>query len=211
MVGCGEAEKRPKAEPSPKVEVRPQAALIFPKALEVDDPAVNAFVTRAMSICASRYYEDFRLLWSAREDPMSREEFEESWNAVKDIHIRAVRKAKLAGLPKDESDDSAIDSGAAFVGPPPFGAAPSMPVSAKPDNREPQVVYLVAAEVALDPTHRAAARNPKREVVLLLIREHGDWKLARATKAMRSWIKEQIDGPFVGPPSNAASATASRP
>jgi hypothetical protein len=168
----GEADAPVADKPAAKPAARP-AALVFPDSIRVADESVNAFVTRAMTICASRRYDDFRLLWSARETPMSSGEFEESWNAVKDIRVRSVEKAKLAA-------------------------------DAASPGEAPQLVYAVAAEVVLDPAHRAAQREPKRDVVLMLVREHDQWRLARAPKPMRDWMQEKLAA-------RAADSPASEP
>ena len=140
--------------------------LAFPENLRVDDASVNTFVNQAMTVCSSRDYDAFRLLWSAREDPLSRDEFEAGWQAVKEIRIRALDRVKL-DLSSDEDDTS------------------------------PQTVYALLAEVALDPTHQAAQKKPRREVVLMIVREHEEWRLAKAPKRMRAWMTDKVNG--IGP------------
>ncbi len=171
---CSREEHKPGApKAATEVNPRPVAQLVFPNTLEAEDASVNAFVRQAMNTCASRDYDAFRLLWSAREDPMSREEFEESWNAVRDIRVRALERARVA------AGDSAA----------------SGRESANPNRAasEPQLVYVIHAEVALDPAHPAAQRSPEREVVLMLVREHDRWRLARAPKPMRAWIRKKAE------------------
>jgi hypothetical protein len=146
--------------------------LQFPEELKVADAAVNRLVLEAMSACAEKRYDDFRAAWSPREDPMSRDEFEQSWHAVREIRLRALKPAMF---------ESASEGG-------------------RPDR---QRVYVAYAEVLLDPEHRAGEREPLREAVLMLIQEQGQWRLARAPKAMRAWIREQVHPrthAFVGPP-----------
>jgi hypothetical protein len=148
--------------------------LVFPPELRVEDPTVNDFVTRAMSVCAVGDYDAFRLLWSPKEDPIPRGDFEHGWDAVTEIRIRALEKALLA-------------------------PDPSTPLSEAP------TVFVLAATVTLDPKHKAGRREPQREVVLMTIREQDEWRLARAPKAMRDWIREKIgpnsgDAPSPTPP-----------
>lgn len=71
------------------------ARLVYTDNLHVADSAVNAFINRAMAVCAAGVYSDFRLLWSAGADPMPRDEFEQGWQAVQQIRILAVEKALL--------------------------------------------------------------------------------------------------------------------
>ena len=140
--------------------------LVFPENLRVDDASVNTFVNQAMTVCSSRDYDAFRLLWSARADPLSRDEFEAGWQAVKEIQIRALDRVKL-DLSPDERDTP------------------------------PQTVYALFAEVALHPTHQAARKKPRREVVLMSVQEHEEWRLAKAPKRMRAWMTDKVKG--IGP------------
>lgn len=73
--------------------------LVFPPELRVADSTVNEFATKAMTVCAAGEYEAFRLLWSAREDPLPREEFEEGWQAVQTIKVRALERVMLDADP----------------------------------------------------------------------------------------------------------------
>ncbi len=134
--------------------------LVFPDEVRVEDASVNDFLERAMEDCASGDYDKFRLLWSARQEPLPRDEFEQGWQAVRQIRIRALQRVMLAPDPDHELDQG-------------------------------ETVYAFLADVALDPMHRAGQREPNREVVLMVIREHEQWRLARAPKPMRTWIKEQ--------------------
>ncbi len=79
---------------------KPAELLLFSKELRVEDTSVNNFVERAMAECASGDYDRFRRLWSVREDPLSRGEYEEGWQAVRRIRIRALEKVMLAPLPE---------------------------------------------------------------------------------------------------------------
>ena len=137
------------------------SVLVFPDDLRMADAGVNEFVARAMTTCAKGEYDAFRLLWSAREEPLPREEFEQGWQAVQTIRVRALEKVKLA-----------------------------------PDARttppQDEVAYALLAEVSLDPTHKAGQREPQREVVLMLTREHDEWRLARAPKPMRNWVRDKV-------------------
>ncbi len=134
--------------------------LIFPDAVRVQDASINDFLERAMKDCAGGDYDRFRLLWSARQEPLPRDEFEQGWQAVRQIRIRTLQKVILAPDP-----DRNLDRG--------------------------ESVYAFLADVTLDPMHRAGQREPNREVVLMILREHEQWRLASAPKPMRKWIKEQ--------------------
>ena len=155
----------------------PATKLVFPEEIRVADASVNTFVEHAMGVCSNPDYQAFRLLWSVREQPLTRDEFEEGWLAVKEIRVRALDKVKLT---------SATGQGEESL----------------------QTVYALYAEVALDPTHEAARKDPRREVVLMIVPEHGDWRLAKAPKRMRAWMTDKVKGSTNGAerPSEGGSA-----
>lgn len=98
---CG-ACRSEKEEPSVEVPVETKSDILeFPLALHVEDESVNAFVTKAMIDCASGDYDRFRLLWSAREEPLARGEYDRGWQAVEEIRVRALEKIIL----KQSADD----------------------------------------------------------------------------------------------------------
>lgn len=85
---------------SSEVEVDPAVkardVLIFPDTLKVEDAQVNAFVVEAMTVCAAGDYDRFRLLWSVREEPLPRHEYERGWQAVEEIRLRVLQQVALA-------------------------------------------------------------------------------------------------------------------
>lgn len=94
-----EPEKTPLAPSSGAANSKPPDLLVFPDELRVADSTVNTFVTKAMTTCAAGDYEAFRLLWSVREEPLPREEFEQGWHAVQTIKVRALEKVMLDADP----------------------------------------------------------------------------------------------------------------
>lgn len=76
-----------------------RAVLTFPPELKVADATVNEFVTEAMHTCANGDYDSFRLLWSAREELITKREYERGWKAVLSMDIRALEEVKLAAEP----------------------------------------------------------------------------------------------------------------
>lgn len=136
----------------------------FPDGLRVEDDAVNQFVKRAMEVCASGDYEQFRLLWRSQDDPLPNDEYDQGWQAVQRIQIRALRKVFLANEPDPQN---------------PKGAA----------------AYAVLADVSLDATHQAGQNEPLRQVVLLVVKEKGNWRLANATKEVKRWIRDRAESP----------------
>jgi hypothetical protein len=57
----------------------------------VDDPTVNEFLRTAMGACARGDYDQFRRLWSAKTEPLTREQFERGWNSAESIAVLAVQ------------------------------------------------------------------------------------------------------------------------
>jgi hypothetical protein len=157
------ARAQPVDEPAKQV-----VQLLFPDSVRVEDPSVNEFVTRVMRDCAGGDYDAFRLLWSARAEPLPRDEYEEGWQAIQRIKIRALERVLLAQGSDDEAETDAA--------------------------------YALAMDVALDPAHRAGQRAQHREVVLLLVHEHGAWRLAHAPRAVRTWVKSLTDRPEAAGP-----------
>ncbi len=158
----------------PVAAVQPKNILEFPAELRVQDDAINGMVEKAMSACASGDYNLFRGLWSVREEPLSREEFEEGWKAVREIRIRALQKIRI-DMGADNDNRSAEPGG--------------------------EVHYVVLASVVFDPTLKATQKEPEREVVLLVIPEQGEWRVARAPKSIREWIHQQLSTkPVTGGP-----------
>jgi hypothetical protein len=159
LAGC--EPSTPEAPNNPgMVEPKPANILFFPDEFHVGDETVNDFVRRAMADCASGDYQKFRLLWSTREEPLPRGEYDQGWQAVQEIRIRALQEVILAADPER-------------------------------GRKEDQTVYGLAADVSLDPAHRAGKKEPSREVVLMVVSEQGSWRLARPPKAMRDWIKQR--------------------
>ncbi len=161
--GCRPATEAPASgtQGSESTQAKQADLLVFPNDLRVADEAVNRFVTRAMTACSTGDYEKFRLLWSARESPLPREEFEEGWHAVQRIKVRVLQEVKL------EADPA--------VG-----------------REAPQTAYALLVDVSLDPTLKAGQKEPVRHVVLMLVLENDEWRLAKAPKAMREWVKNKV-------------------
>lgn len=178
MTWACEPDAPPPVIPSnePKaVESGPELA--FPDELRVTDKAVNDFLDHAMRLGASGNYDEFRLLWSARDEPLSRAEYDEGWQAVRTIRIRALERVQLAS-----------------------GDGPAPPTV--------DPVYAAYAEVELDPTQKAGKREARRKVICMLVQEHGEWRLARAPKPLREWLRTKVEGP---PPAPGATQPTPQP
>jgi hypothetical protein len=96
-------------ENSPTAPERKEEVVVFPSRLRVDDATVNEFVRMALAQCAAGDYDAFRRLWTARQEPLPRGEFEEGWQAVQKIEVRALEKVMLAGgEERDHADPKTV-------------------------------------------------------------------------------------------------------
>jgi len=179
--GC-EKQQDKRTEPA-ETEQAPEsrrAALIFPKSLRVEEAPVNALLEKAMRLCSEGDYENFRMIWTARQEPISRGEFLKGWAAMQQIRIRALERVALATPIGGQADADAGREAA------------------------PEIVYVAYAEMTLDPKqlgrakHRPGAgssdatADARREAVLMIVKELGDWRLAQAPKSMRSWVRKKL-------------------
>jgi hypothetical protein len=173
ICGCNEGDATDTSAPKPEIVQKPTDILVFPPELHVKDESANRFLTRAMKTCGDGEYESFRSLWSILEQPLPRGDFDQGWQAVQEIRIRAFQQVFL-----ERGRDGK-----------------------KPEG---ETVYVVFADVSLDPSHRAGEREPHREVALMLVREKDEWRLAKAPAKMRKWVKNL---PGQSPPKKAIDAT----
>ena len=140
---------------------KPAQVLIFPESMQVEDESVNAFVKKAMAACAKGDYGAFRLLWSARQEPLPQAEFDAGWKAVQAIRIRSLDHIRMA-VKSETGDEDLRDH------------------------------YVFVAEVQFDPQRPAGRKEPTRQVVLLMGKEQGQWRLARAPEKIRSWARAKL-------------------
>lgn len=142
MGGCDSGETTdPRRTDTTKVEPAKSAQVLsFPDAVQVDDASVNAFVRQAMGACARGDYDEFRLLWSARQEPLQQDEFDAGWKAVLEINIRSLDLIRL-GVKTDGGDEE-LRGHYVFLAEVKFD--PQHPAGRKQPTR--QVVLLVGKE-----------------------------------------------------------------
>lgn len=141
LSACNEERKQPSTPSAAYARpAKPAQVLSFPEALHVVDASVNEFVERAMDTCAKGDYDDFRLLWSVRQKPLERGEFEAGWLAVKAIEVRALELIKLAT--ETEAGGERLDEHYVFLAEVRFD--PQHPAGRKEPLRE--VILLLTKE-----------------------------------------------------------------
>lgn len=148
-VGCERAA--PVQTPSPSAKPASLATVVFPEELQAEDETVNAFVRQMIETCAAEDYDAFRLLWSARDKPLSEAEFIRGWRATRQVSILALQQRR--------------------------------------DPRDGEIVYVVHGRVELDPDK---VPQPEREIVLLLVKENGQWRIARAPSKVAKALKGEL-------------------
>ncbi len=163
VAGCdtGEVDTRDARAAAKSAPTKPVQVLTFPESIQVDDASVNAFVKEAMAACAKGAYDEFRLLWSSRQEPLQQDEFNAGWKAVLAINVRSLDLIRLA-------------------------------VKSDSGEEELREHYVFLAEVQFDPQHPAGRKEPTRQVVLLMGKEQGQWRLARAPAKVRSWVRDRV-------------------
>ncbi len=182
--GCRKEQTEDAVAKAEAVEPLPRHVLVFPKELEVEDESVNAFVREMMEVSTAGNYDDFRLLWSARQQPLPRSEFEKGWSAVEQIRVLALEKVALAG----ESAEGDADAETVYA------------LYADVQLDAEQLGGMRAA------TNKEA--GTRRKPILMFLREHGQWRIGRAPKQMCAWIKKKVDGDETGADSAPADAKA---
>lgn len=162
--GCERKEEAAAHKPTADIGATDiNAPLIFPDALKVEDESVNEFLTHAMAVCSQGDYSAFRLLWSAREEPLPRDEFRRGWSAVQSIRILHLQPVKLPRSSEAEDEESL------------------------------ELVYAACADVQLDAEQLGRQHDPDRRVVLLIVREQDSWRLANPPRELRDWVRGQVD------------------
>ena len=138
----------------------------FPQELRVDDESVNEFVERALVEAGGGDYEPYRLLWSVKDEPGSRGDYEQRWHGVTNIQLRALRRIILTngdGQPIGEAS-YALLADFSFDLPDGVGLQVDAP----------------------------AQREPLLGVVWIVTKEHDRWRLAKPPKAVKRWLREQV-------------------
>ena len=92
----------PEAATATPAEPEPRYSVVFPPELRADDPAIDALLDQALTACAEGDYDAFRLLWTAREDPVTREQFDYGWQALTELRVLALERLQ------DQADGSAV-------------------------------------------------------------------------------------------------------
>ncbi|MCK4657910.1 MAG: hypothetical protein KAV82_00170 [Phycisphaerae bacterium] len=143
--GIGACERKPQPPARLPPPVIDESLIDFPPEMHADDPVVNQFVGQVIETCVKGDYEKFRLLWTVREDPFPRQEFQRGWNALQKLRVLALQKMKTS---------------------------------------KGQYLYSLHVRAEFDDT----VPEPQKELVLLIVKEDDQWRLANAPAHHRKKI-----------------------
>ena len=63
---------------------------VFPESVRTDDESLNAFVERFAQICIDGEYDKYRLTVRRRSRPVQKDDFENIWHNIEEIHIEHI-------------------------------------------------------------------------------------------------------------------------
>lgn len=161
---CEPGEESKMALPPSTIAETPgveRAGYSLPHELRLDNDSANEFVELAMNAVSAGDYDPFRLLWSVKDEPVSRDDFEQRWTGLTQVRVRKLRPIILKnadGVPTgDETYAILVD----------FSSDPAV-VSRR---REPlrDIVWLVVNEQG-----QWRLAKPPKKVKLWLRKEIGD-------------------------------------
>ncbi len=64
----------------------------FPGRVRTEDESLNKFIEQFKEVCLRGEYGQYRLKVSRRVEPLSKQQFENAWHAVKSVRIELIRK-----------------------------------------------------------------------------------------------------------------------
>jgi hypothetical protein len=159
VTGCGrppeEAQESDVSPPLIDVTGEPAPTFDFPVACRTDDASLNAFIERFFSACSEGRYEDYRLLCSRYTQPLSREQFRQSWDRVQSVHVIEVAP-RASDVPTDPGDAS----------------------GGRKDSKS--LAWKLTARVAFDET----VQPSERTVGVVIFYEEGQWVLGRPSETL---------------------------
>lgn len=169
VIGCDQGSSN--HEPAPAVQPPVTAPLVaafkvtWGPESECADPGVNQFVQHAVSRCAARDYEEYRLLWRFDHRPTSRKRFMRLWSAVEQVEIKLVKKLVF----KDElnGDQSAVPN---------------------------RYVFHAFVRIKPEIVEQSDGAVADHDLVLLIVPTTDGWALAPAPKEIKDIIVQRAAG-----------------
>ena len=117
---------------------------------------INEFVEKAVTVCASGDYDEYRLLWSYDHQPTSRKRFEQLRDAVQTVEIQTVKRLRLR-LP----DGSFLE------------------------RESPEYVLHASVKMTEEAKRRSEDRLADREMILRIVQENGRWRFTPAPREVK--------------------------
>lgn len=150
----------------------------FPDWIRTNDASLNEFIDKLLQHCVRGEYGLYRLAVSTKFEPLGRTQFEKAWHAVERVQIRNIR---LIHQPTTRHWDP---------------ARTDIPEELK------HPIYCVHGTIYLrELPGRQLLKKPVREVVVLVVKENGEWKLGPPAPAdvKRDVMGVQDSGDLVAP------------
>lgn len=133
---------------SPDIVWRPHA--------KCSNRQINEFVEKAVAVCASGDYDEYRLLWSYDHQPTSRKRFEQLRDAVRIVEIQTLKELRLR-LP----DGSFLE------------------------RESPEYVLHASVKMTEEAKRRSDDRLADREMILRIVQENGRWRFTPAPREVK--------------------------
>lgn len=131
-------------------------AIVWRPNAKCSNPQINEFVQKAVTVCASGDYDEYRLLWSYDHQPTSRKRFEQLRGAVRIVEIQAVKRLRLR-LP----DGSFLE------------------------RESPEYVLHASVKMTEEAKRRSDDRLADREMILRIVQENGRWRFTPAPREVK--------------------------
>ncbi len=120
------------------------------------NPEINEFVEKAVTICASGDYDEYRMLWSYDHQPTSRKRFERLRDAVRIVEVQTVKRLKLR-----------------------------LPDGTFLERESPEYVLHASVKMTEEAKRRSDDRLADREMILRIVQENGRWRFSPAPREVK--------------------------
>lgn len=153
--GCNrrsEGQTASSADPADSTGV----AIVWGSNAKCSNRQINEFVEKAVTVCASGDYDEYRLLWSYDHQPTSRKRFEQLRDAVRTVEIQTVKRLRLR-LP----DGSFLE------------------------RESPEYVLHASVKMTEEAKRRSEDRLADREMILRIVQENGRWRFTPAPREVK--------------------------
>ncbi len=154
----------------------PAVEIVWGSEAKCGDREVDDFVARAVSVCASGDYEEYRLLWRYDEQPTSRKRFEQLRSSMKRVRVGTVKRLRFR--------------------------QPDGQLLQEPD---PMYVFHAHVEMTPEAKQRSNHRIDDRDIILQIVRQDRAWRFIPAPRIVKEAVLEAMAAPQPSPHSATLS------